>query len=72
MAVDLERRVKGWCQTEKEEVALVLRRVGGGGWGGGGDCPTFLPMLIIFCLPLINQRAGVPPVMKTLNHRVYI
>ena len=38
----------------------------------GGDCPAFLPMLIIFCLPLIIRRPGVPPVMKTLNHKVYI
>lgn len=59
---------------------MVSNRKGGGGAGAaqGGrwrqrrGCPTFLPMLIIFCLPLINQRAGVPPVMKTLNHRVYI
>lgn len=40
--------------------------------GWGGDCPTFLLMLIIFCLPLIIQRPGVLPVMKTLNHKVYI
>lgn len=39
---------------------------------GGCDCTTFLPMLIIFCLPLIFQRPSVPPVMKILNHRVYI
>lgn len=36
MPLDLESRVKGWCQTEKEEVALVLRGVGGGGSGSGG------------------------------------
>lgn len=53
---------------------------GGGGIGGGSaggtqggfDCPACLLMLIIFCLPLIIQRPGVLPVMKTLNHKVYI
>ncbi len=44
---------------------LVVLRV-------GVDCTAFLPVLIIFCLPLIIQRPGVPPVMKTLNHKVYI
>lgn len=45
----------------------------GVGISGRGDCPaSFLPVLIIFCLPLIIQRPGVPPVMKSLNHTVYI
>lgn len=39
---------------------------------GGCDCTAFLPMLIIFCLPLIFLRPSAPPVMKPLNHRVYI
>lgn len=40
-------------------------------WCWGGDCP-FRLVLIIFCLPLVIQRPGVLPVMKTLNQKVYI
>lgn len=59
-----EQFVEGWHQT------------GGGGISDGGtrgvDCPASRLMLIIFCLPLIIQSPGVLPVMKTLNHKVYI
>lgn len=58
-----EHFVEGWCHTGGG---------GGGGAQGGGDRPTFFLVLIIFCLPLIIQRPGVLPVMKTLNHKVYI
>lgn len=39
---------------------------------GGVDCFAILLVLIIFCLSLIIQGPGVLPLMKTLNHELYI
>lgn len=60
----------------KDSGPFCARVVAGDGCAGaapGGDKhPTPLFMLIIFCLPSIILRPGVLPVMKTLNHKVYI
>lgn len=71
--VNLENTLwKEWRQTGGDGMC------GGGGddrasgTQGGGDCPASLLMLIIFCLLLIIQQPGVLPVMKTLNHKIYI